>query len=110
MSIRRTIPTTKLLNLIETDLRITKTALTDPVNAGSQLTYQITCYQRRPDGAAGVVVVDPLPTGVTFVGGNVDGATNLVSFNAGTGEVTATVGTLANNANFHHHDRGQRCR
>ena len=64
----------ELLDLISTDLRIEKTDLTDPVNAGSQLTYQITVTNDGPDDAAGVVVVDPLPTGVTFVSGDVDGS------------------------------------
>ncbi len=88
----------ELLDLISTDVRITKTALTDPVNAGSQLSYQIVVTNDGPDNAAGVVVVDPLPAGVTFVGGDVDGATNLVNFDSGTGEVTATVGVLNNTA------------
>ncbi|QDT06501.1 Large cysteine-rich periplasmic protein omcB precursor [Rubripirellula lacrimiformis] len=84
------------IDVISTDLRIDKIDLTDPVNAGNQFTYQITVNNDGPDDAAGVVVVDPLPAGVTFVSGNVDGASNLVTFDSQTGEVTATVGTLAN--------------
>ncbi len=86
------------LDLIETDLRIEKIDLTDPVNAGSQLTYQITVTNDGPDAAAGVVVTDPLPVGVSFSSGNVDGATNLVSFDTVTRTVTATVGTLSGTA------------
>jgi uncharacterized repeat protein (TIGR01451 family) len=88
----------ELLNLISSDLRIVKTDVTDPVNAGTQLTYQITVTNDGPDAAAGVIVTDPLPANVTFVSGNVGGASNLVSFNAATGVLTATVGTLANGA------------
>ncbi|TWU60560.1 Cna protein B-type domain protein [Rubripirellula tenax] len=88
----------ELVDLVSSDLRIEKTDLTDPVNAGNQFTYEITVTNDGPDGAAGVVVVDPLPVGVAFISGNVDGAANLVSFNATSREVTATVGTLANAA------------
>ncbi|MFK8115304.1 MAG: beta strand repeat-containing protein [Rubripirellula sp.] len=87
------------LDLIEADLRIEKTDVQDPVNAGDQLTYQITVTNDGPDDASGVVVVDPLPAGVTFVSGDVGGAANLVQFDAVSGEVTATVGNLANGAN-----------
>lgn len=88
-----------VLDLISTDLRIVKTALQDPVNAGGQLTYQLTVTNDGPDDATGVVVVDPLPAGVSFVSGDVGGTANLVQFDANTGEVTATVGALANGAN-----------
>ncbi len=86
----------ELVDIVSSDLRIDKVDLTDPVNAGNQFTYEITVTNDGPDEAAGVVVVDPLPVGVTFVSGNVGGAANLVSFNATTREITATVGTLAN--------------
>ncbi|MGB7326927.1 MAG: SdrD B-like domain-containing protein [Rubripirellula sp.] len=88
----------ELVDVITSDLRIEKIDLTDPVNAGNQFTYEITVTNDGPDGAAGVVVVDPLPTGVSFISGNVGGASNLVTFNTTTREVTATVGTLANAA------------
>lgn len=87
------------LDLIESDLRIEKTDASDPINAGDQLTYTLTVTNDGPDDAAGVVVVDPLPIGVTFVSGDVGGNSNLVNFNAGTNEVTATIGPLANGAN-----------
>ncbi len=86
----------EVLDLPASDLRIEKSDATDPVNAGNQLVYTITVTNDGPDGAAGITVVDPLPTGVAFVSGNVDGNTSLVAFDSGTGEVTATVGTLAN--------------
>ncbi len=86
------------LDLIESDLRITKTDSPDPVNAGDQLVYTITVTNDGPDAASGVVVVDPLPAGVTFVSGDVGGNSNLVTFDAQSGDVTAVVGTLANAA------------
>lgn len=87
-----------LLDLPSSDVRIQKTALTDPVNAGAQLTYQITVTNDGPDSAAGVVVTDPLPVGVTFNSGDVDGDSNLVVFDAPSRTVTAFAGTLANAA------------
>ncbi len=89
---------TALLDLIETDVSIVKTGPT-AVNAGNQLTYQITVTNDGPDAAAGVVVTDQLPVGVSFDSGDVGGNTNLVSFDTGTRTVTATVGPLANAAN-----------
>ena len=88
----------ELVDLPEADLSIEKTALTNPVNAGDQLVYQITVTNNGPDGAEGIVVTDPLPADVTFISGDVGGASNLVSFDPNTGEVTATVGVLANGA------------
>lgn len=87
-----------IVDLVSTDVRIEKTDLTDPVNAGNQFTYQITVTNDGPDNATGVVVTDPLPAGVTFISGNVDGAANLVTVDPATGLVTATVGNLANAA------------
>lgn len=83
-----------VLDLVEADLRIVKTSLSDPVNAGGQLTYQLTVTNDGPDAAAGVVVTDPLPVGVTFVSGNVDGQANLVTFDNPTRTVTANIGAL----------------
>lgn len=54
-----------------TDLRITKTASPDPVNAGDQLTYTITVVNDGPDDAVGVFVTDVLPPETTFVSGSV---------------------------------------
>ena len=88
----------ELLDLVESDLRIEKSDATDPVNAGNQLVYTITVTNDGPDDAQGVEVVDPLPAGVTFVSGDVDGNTNLVNFDSMSGEVTATVGPMANAA------------
>ncbi|WP_395376210.1 hypothetical protein [Marinicella sp. W31] len=49
------------------DLSITKTDSADPVGAGDNLTYTIQVDNAGPSDAAGVVVTDTLPAGVTFV-------------------------------------------
>lgn len=87
-----------LLDLVTTDLRISKTDVTDPVNAGEQITYQISVTNDGPDDATGVVVRDTLPAGVTFASGDVDGAANLVTTDAVTGDILGTIGNLANGA------------
>jgi uncharacterized repeat protein (TIGR01451 family) len=89
---------TALLDLPSADLSIEKTDLQDPVNAGDQLTYQITVTNNGPDAAAGVVVTDSLPAGVTFVSGNVGGNAALVTVDGVTGDIIANVGALANQA------------
>ena len=55
----------------------------DPVDAGSTLTYTMTVTNNGPDPAAGVSVVDTLPSDVTFVSGDVDGSSAGVSFDSG---------------------------
>ncbi len=87
-----------LVDLPSSDLRISKTDSPDPVSAGGTLTYTITVTNDGPDAAQGVQVTDPLPTGVTFVSGNVGGDATRVAFNATTRTVTANIGTLANGA------------
>ena len=87
-----------VLNLITSDLRITKTDQTDPVNAGEQQVYTLEVFNDGPDDASGVVVTDPLPAGVTFLGGDLDGDESAISFDAVTNTVTVTIGDLVNGA------------
>jgi uncharacterized repeat protein (TIGR01451 family) len=49
------------------DLLLSKTDSPDPVNAGSNLAYQITLTNSGPSNAASAVFTDTLPTGTTFV-------------------------------------------
>ena len=95
------------VNLISTDLRIDKTAVTDPIAAGGTLVYQITVTNDGPDDATGVFVTDALPGNVTFVSGNVqlpgeDGTadnSNLVVQDANDDSlITINIGDVANGA------------
>ncbi|UFN45121.1 DUF11 domain-containing protein [Nocardioides okcheonensis] len=51
----------------EADVAITKTASPDTVTAGNQVTYTLTTSNAGPSSAAGVQVVDTLPSGTTYV-------------------------------------------
>lgn len=86
------------VDLPQADLSIIKTDLQDPINAGEQLTYEITVTNNGPDAAAGVQVVDSLPDEVTFVSGDVGGNQNLVNVEQGTGNIIADIGPLADQA------------
>jgi len=85
-----------LLELVASDLSIVKAGAPNPVEAGALLTYTMTVTNNGPDGATGVTVVDTLPSDVTFVSGNVDGNGAQVSFDAGTGVLTANIGAMSN--------------
>ena len=56
----------------------------------------MTVTNNGPDGATGVSVVDTLPSDVTFVSGDVDGATGQVTFDPVTGTLTANIGAMNN--------------
>lgn len=75
------------------DLSITKTDSPDPVTVGSNLTYTITVTNNGPDAATGTVVIDTLPTGVTFVSSSASQGSC-----TGTITVTCSLGSLANGA------------
>ena len=76
------------------DLAVTKSDTPDPVlSGGPQLTYSITVSNNGPDDATNVLLVDTLPTGVTFdtatpSAGDCDQVATL-------GEVTCSLGSLA---------------
>jgi uncharacterized repeat protein (TIGR01451 family)/LPXTG-motif cell wall-anchored protein len=72
------------------DLSITKVGTPDPVTAGDDLTYTITYSNAGPSSAIDVVVIDTLPTGVTFVSATPDTG----SCSEASGVVTCPVGNL----------------
>ncbi len=86
-----------VVDLPTADLQIVKIDLVDPATAGTQLTYEIQVTNAGPDDADGVVVTDQLPADVTFVSGDVEGDSNLVTDN-GNGQITATIGPMAANS------------
>ena len=49
------------------DLSVTGTATPGPLMLGDRLTYSLTVHNDGPDPAAGVLLTDTLPSGVTFV-------------------------------------------
>jgi uncharacterized repeat protein (TIGR01451 family) len=53
--------------VVNADLAIVKTDLADPSPAGEPLSYSIQVSNNGPSDAAGVVVTDALPAGVTLV-------------------------------------------
>ena len=76
------------------DLRLIKDAAPNPVVPGSQLVYTVTVTNGGPSSASGVVVVDQLPAGVTFVSSTGGCASSAPP----AGELTCNVGTLASGA------------
>jgi uncharacterized repeat protein (TIGR01451 family) len=75
------------------DLSLTKSGSPDPVQAGELLTYSLAVHNAGPQGAAGVVLTDTLPGGVTF-----DSATPSQGdpCTESSGTVTCALGALAN--------------
>ena len=61
------VTTVKQSPLNPTDLQITKTATPNPVIASQNLTYTLQVKNNGPAPATSVIVVDALPSGVTFV-------------------------------------------
>jgi uncharacterized repeat protein (TIGR01451 family) len=70
------------------DLEVTKTVAPASVTVGEQSTFTITVLNKGPDPATGVVLVDTLPAGLTYVSSAGAG-----TYAAATG--TWTVGSLA---------------
>jgi uncharacterized repeat protein (TIGR01451 family) len=85
-----------------TDLRLQKSASSDPVAAGAMLTYTLTVFNDGPSPATGVTVTDTLPAGVSYVsddgGCNSSGLPTLVcdlgSIGAGASASVAVVVTV----------------
>lgn len=58
------------------DLAVTKTVNNPTPNVGDNVNFTITVTNNGPDNATGVVMIDPLPTGFTYVSDNSGGAYN----------------------------------
>src|ERR1041385_8200155 len=54
-------------NQTQADLSVTKTGSPNPVNAGSNVTYSITVNNAGPGSASPDTLIDPIPSGTTFV-------------------------------------------
>ena len=79
----------------QADLSITKTDSPDPVFANGTLTYTVTVTNAGPSTAAGVVVTDNLPAGVTFTSATPSQGTCTPPANGDGGTVTCNLGSLA---------------
>lgn len=57
------------VSAVQADLVVTNTDSPDPVNVGSNVTYQILVFNAGPSAATAVNLTDTLPAGLTFVSG-----------------------------------------
>jgi len=77
------------------DLWVEQRDLADPVNAGAEVTYQVTVSNVGVQAAPNVVLTDQLPSGVRFVRASHPGGACPVS----NGVVTCTLGTMGVRSN-----------
>ena len=77
---------------VAADIAVTKTVDNSVPNLNSNVTFTVTATNNGPSTATGVVVSDPLPTGLVFVSASPSGP-----YNSSTG--AWTIGTLTNGAN-----------
>jgi len=78
---------------IVTDLAIDKSDGSDPVDPGTNLIYTLQITNNGPSDSTGAVVLDALPSGVSFVSAT-DGGT----YDPGSHTVSWAIGALANDA------------
>jgi uncharacterized repeat protein (TIGR01451 family) len=78
---------------IVTDLAIDKSDSSDPVDPGTSLTYSLQITNNGPSDSTDTVVIDALPSGVSFVS-----ATNGGTYDPGSHAVSWALGTLAKDA------------
>ena len=79
---------------IVTDLAIDKSDSSDPVDPGTSLTYTLQITNNGPSDSTDTVVIDALPSGVSFVS-----ATNGGTYDPDSHAVSWAIGTLAKDAN-----------
>jgi uncharacterized repeat protein (TIGR01451 family) len=65
---------TVITHTVSTDLSVTKTANALSLSEGDEVTYTVTVVNAGPDPAAGVVIKDALPGGVTYASDDGGGA------------------------------------
>jgi uncharacterized repeat protein (TIGR01451 family) len=75
------------------DVAIEITDTPDPIAINSNLAYTITVSNNGPNAAAGVIMADNLPTGVTYVSATPSQGTCI-----GTSTVTCALGSISNGA------------
>ena len=78
---------------LNTDLSVTKSDSRDVVIAATNLTYTLTVTNNGPSDATGIVVTDTLPSTLNF-----GSASSGCSHDAGTNQVTCSLGSLVNGA------------
>lgn len=95
-------PTATTTVATSADLSVTKVDTPDPVNAGSNITYNITANNAGPSNAATVIVSDTLPAGTTFVSLSSPGGWSCSAPAVGaSGTVTCSIASMsAGNAVF----------
>ncbi len=81
------------VKLQDADLSVTKTAATNPVTPGDNLTYSITVTNGGPGIADNIQLEDSLPAGLTYA--SVDAGTTGWNCNHSAGTVTCSLDTLA---------------
>ena len=80
---------------IKADLNISKSDDVDPVEIGDNITYTITINNNGPDDAENVVLIDNLPSGVTFLTANPSQG----SCSESSGNIQCNLETIANAGN-----------
>lgn len=80
------------------DLAITKVGTPDPVLQNASLTYTLTITNNGLQNAPGVLVVDSLPTQVTYVSSSWTNGSNSGACSQTAGTVSCTIGALAGGA------------
>jgi uncharacterized repeat protein (TIGR01451 family) len=76
------------------DVAITRTDIANSVNLGQPYTYTLAVTNQGRDTATGVVLEETLPSGVTFVSGQINRAGATQAVRVSNGVVTANIDTL----------------
>jgi uncharacterized repeat protein (TIGR01451 family) len=88
-------PNCTIINGVQADLSVTKSAAPNPAKMANPLTYTVTVNNGGPSGATGVTLTDTLPGSVTFG----SATPSQGSCNQALGVVTCGLGSIANGGN-----------